>query len=338
MEKPFRGTAEPTPPDELDDIVLRQQLDQAEREGQRASGRLNRLDENLERIEAADDQRVKSIHESAEVVGRRVVTDPNSDELGARPRESISANLTVVPLIGRIARKYSVHVEGNETGPPDENPEFDVAAAGLLGRIRDSLSGRRLARQKDRQARSDFTEKSYGTNVGLGKEAFFGTRINRINNWLTIRRRYMNGEITAAERRDMVRDRSTHTRADRQVALEAHREGHLERGEMLGVTRSGDVVHTTTGAVRREVRRERAGALYTQARAEQPVAKQVRKARKSVAEKRIERAEDRQAAIDERIAQLRAEQHRRAEATLDERIAELEAERRRLEEDTTDES
>ncbi len=317
MENPFRRSNPEIPPatEGLGSKALDDELSALAQQAERSLERLDRHDATISDIDNLEAQRVQGLIDTSEVSGRRVVTDPEAEEPGIRPRESFTAKLTVVPLMGKLARKNAGKIEDavERADENDSSVEFDIASAGIMTHIRDSLSARRLMRQDKRQKKSEYAEKTYGVNIGLGKKAGIATRVNRVKRWSATRHQYKDGDISAVERRQMINDRSALSRDERNEAVEAYKSGAITTEQYVEIMKK-DTEYTTPKAVRKRVRRERTGSAYNSVRAQQPVSEIVRKTRRTVAEKREEREELRLERIDSRIAELEAERRRREEA------------------------
>lgn len=253
-------------------------------------------------------------YEASEIAGKRQVTDPYSAESTIRPRESISMRSTgMLRLLGKIARSNTVSAEdfnenraetpGEEHSvllhdttavTPEENMWLDnepvvneaqVAKRGLFTAARNILAERRNRKQSQRQEWSQRAEKVYGTRVGKGKKAGIGTKINRLGIWTEANKRYLSGEISAKDRKDIIRDWTPFTIEERAELRAQVKSGHMTQAELAEQLGDFGIVYTSPSAVRREVRRERAGAAYNHVRSKRPVTNaRKRKAREETLE------------------------------------------------------
>jgi hypothetical protein len=247
---------------------------------------------------------------SREPDDRPPIAFPDSDtpsfEPIDRPRESISMKWSgTLRLLGRFARKNTVNAREyngrnvdrtSERDPilshrtekiaAEENKwlsertprtEADVATKGLFSAIRSILAERRIAKQKLRQDRSKFAEKMYGTSIGEGKQAFWGTKLKRFSIWKDANKRFLNGEITAADRRSMIKTWTPHTPAEIKGMQNRVDSGEMKKAEFSEQVGQFGRVITSPTAVRRQVRHERAGAAYSHVRAKRPVSSAYRK-------------------------------------------------------------
>lgn len=272
---------------QLDPAALQGQLEQVQNQENRFEGRINGLQQHLGHLANRASRRAGAVYDASETIGERKITDHFKEdpvyEQANAPETAISRK-TLGEAIGETALRYSLNgprgdeIRAAEADRPDENP------SGFLVRFTDKRNARSIRRQKIRQDNAKFAEATFSAGMGLGQKARTRTMLERHSEKKELRQAYRANEIDA------------HELADSLYAVKSTR------------------VIMPVKAVRREIRRERAGAIHTLIQADQPIRAKIDKIRISRTEKkkakttdRLEETRARKAAIEAEIQKLRAD-------------------------------
>lgn len=296
---------------------LEHELERIERRERRLGSLAVRAEVVLENVERKDLRRQHRVYAAAELIGRRRTTDPFSPDAlsydsshtlpDLAPKDSFSSKekyrkdtentfsmLTTKPLMHRYAKRYSIHRNSPESPRKPSGKDIPPARTSI-GRFSDILAARRLERQALRQARAKKSQRLSGEHINAGgKTAKLGTKILRYDLNAESRRRLRAGEITASE----------------------HLANRIAAKSVRKVIPSKDV--------RREINRERIGAIYTLIRAGRPSEGRISKAIRKVATKfknrvdgKINDLQERRMFIEEELLRRQQDLDRQHTETLD---------------------
>lgn len=270
-----------------DEDLLRERRLALEREGRLASI-VEEIDQDLGELAISDGVRANLVYRNSEVTGLRKVTDPYKTEPELdQAGETLKSRATFKPVTGVVADKFSLNGPNGARITAGRNMAQAPAAPGdwsKRDRKRDVRSAKREQKQRIRQLRTKETEALYGGSIGLGVTARKSSAVRR---WFSLnpqtRQRYESGQISATE---MLAELQSNRRNNIVVPVKA---------------------------VRRNVRRERAGSAYNLTMASQPVARRIRTAQivtnfidRSIVGKRLDRVRS-----SPRRADIEAEVRRR---------------------------
>jgi hypothetical protein len=241
--------------------------------------RIGQARQMLGSIATQEGFRAGRVFDIAGTASQRKVTDPyKPDPELPRAPETFMGRHSIGRAMGRFATRFSLNgprggtIRAEAASRPAGNP------TSFLGQQTDKFAARRLRKQDLRQERAKHAEAVLVGGIGLGKTARLRSVKYRRELRGGLNRDYEAGTITAKE----LLTRSQGLKRERVVA--------------------------PVKAMRRENRRERAGAMYSFVRADQPVRKRVRALKKRGAEAfignaniAIDRAYDRRHEIEDEL-------------------------------------
>lgn len=252
MSNPNQPPTQPIDPT-LYDAGLDQRFAEVRIQAERYIGKADEHADYLQDSEVTDWRRAQNVASTAVILNRRQVSDPyrtsNPNDIPLAP-ETVVSQTVVGTFMGKVIGKYSVEGPNGSEISRASQPHTDPSV--VVAPHRSQLGvAKRNRKQLIREAKARRSEAIHGGGIGLGQQAQVRTFAARQGIKSDLKAQFRAGAITAAE---------------------------YESGRHLATT---ETVVVPVKAVRRQVRRERAGAVANVIRADEVTTKGFKKWRAS---------------------------------------------------------
>lgn len=278
----------------FNDDVLRNKLADESNAQNRLTERNSKISNKLGNLALSEANKRSDLYDVAAVMGQRTATDPlkpRMDNEISQLTETILSKFTLGKAVGIIAAKNSVH----RVNAPQES---DINAdrpnnyeLGFIGRKSKMAKANRLRKQEIRQDKATDAEVVFGGGIGLGSRASKRTALNHYKQVRTLRKILHSPMLTPQEYTTTLAQSS----GKKRELIERYGNGPMTHADFLKAKNlvEKDAVMVPVKAVRREIRRERAGALVSLARARKPGRSLLHNMRKRVMKKNQSTIENR---------------------------------------------